>query len=184
MYDEFQRAHPGEVFGPNTPTTTVDAVESYVKGQRLPNGQVYGQSVKNLDLTQIRADSVDDVLTGRGFQKFADVIRDPKTQQPVLVNGAEVPMNVYVHPDGGMVRVKPMGQPNSPRPLPHAVKAVRWPPDGDYRSFAQESFKVDKLGRPLPKMPGEAFQPFPEDKTAASNFFDGWAEWAHEYLKK
>eukprot|EP00163_Fabomonas_tropica_P029601 TRINITY_DN63_c0_g1_i2.p1 TRINITY_DN63_c0_g1~~TRINITY_DN63_c0_g1_i2.p1 ORF type:complete len:626 (-),score=164.69 TRINITY_DN63_c0_g1_i2:243-2120(-) len=182
-YDDFYRKNPSKRWSPDLPTETRQAVSNFEANTRLPNGKTYGQSVKDLDLAKIPVDQIDTELARRGFSKHSDFIRDPKTKQPVLVDGQPVPMDVYTNPDGGMVRVKPKGQPNSPRSQPHAVKAVRNPPNGDYRSFAQEAFKVDANGRPIPKYPKDGYNPNPKGSQKANDFWDGWAEDAHVDLR-
>ncbi|MEW5851768.1 MAG: hypothetical protein AB2A00_23465 [Myxococcota bacterium] len=78
-----------------------------------------------------------------------------------------VPHDIYVHPaDGGMVRIKPQGDPSSPmRPQPHASKAVLLRGSGVAGRFDverdtgwnNEAFKVTNDGHPVPKAPQPHF---------------------------
>jgi hypothetical protein len=128
-------------------------VDAYLDNQVVQGSDgkahVYGRSVKHLDISGQTAEQIDTALKGKGFVRIDDEIRDFKTGQPL-----GVPMTVYVHPDGGMVRVKPQGDPASPmRKQPHASKSVRWPPDASYAEFEREAVKIDQAGNPRPKLP-------------------------------
>lgn len=77
-----------------------------------------------------------------------------------------VMQDLYVHPDGGMVRVKAQGDPSSlMRPEPHASRSVLLEassPDGRFdvlhdSGWRNEGFKVDDEGNPAPKAPNAAF---------------------------
>lgn len=82
-----------------------------------------------------------------------------------------------------MVRVKPDGDPTSKfRPQPHASKSVRSPPDGDYRNFEDEGFKVDNDENPMPKWAKDAKNPHPAGSKEALDFMDGMADNSHTNL--
>jgi hypothetical protein len=149
---------PHALFGGSTvpqifPEHLRPVLDAYMNGQVVigsdHKAHVYGDSVRKLDLRGKSAQALDAELKAKGFVRHDDQLRDPRTQEQL-----GVPMTVYVHPDGGMVRIKPQGDPTSPiRPQPHGSKAVRWPVDGAYTSFDQEAFKIDAVGNPRPKFP-------------------------------
>jgi hypothetical protein len=86
--------------------------------------------------------------------------------------------------DGGMVRIKPLGQPGSPSPLrvvePHAVKSVMRPGSSitDYSKLQNEYFKVDNHGNPWPAYPAD----LSSAAKASGQLINGWAEVVHSYL--
>jgi len=72
---------------------------------------------------------------GRPLYRRRDGSRTVDPTDPEIV-----PHDIYTHPDGGMVRVKPEGDPGSPhRPGPHASKSVLHDPNGG-TGFENEAF--------------------------------------------
>lgn len=83
--------------------------------------------------------------------------------QPLVVGGKTIRHDIYVHPDGGMVKIKPDGDPQNPIPrrrIPNAIKCVQLNIGPD-TSFANEAFRVDNKGNPLPKTPLQMNNPHP-----------------------
>jgi hypothetical protein len=79
--------------------------------------------------------------------------------------------------------VKPDGDPTSKfRPQPHASKSVRSPPDGDYRNFEDEGFKVDNDENPMPKWAKDAKNAHSAGSKEALDFMDGMADNSHTNL--
>jgi hypothetical protein len=149
-----------------------EAIKDFLEGKR-------GQSVLKIKLAGRKPEELHKELINQGFyhqrvplsaydnnndksRKFWR--RDgTKTTNP---NDPEViPMDIYSHPDGGIIRIKSEGVPSSryPRPQPSACKAVVYntkskkdkegngtPIDIRYRN---EAFKVSDDGIPLPKGP-------------------------------
>ena len=114
----------------------------------------------------IRAD-----MERRGCPLKADVLREPKRNQPVLYQGRTVPMWAFLCPDGGVVRVKPVGDPASGyRPQPHASKGLRYPYDSKFEGFADEIVKIDDRGAAIPKSRADLGPKAP---------LDGWADDGH-----
>ena len=139
-----------------------------------------GQSITPISLEGRRPEELHSDLIKRGFSHERHPLfagRTPekqdtywrrdgsKTQDPSEPN--LVPHDIYVHPDGGLVRVKPEGVPNptgkSPRPQPHVTKSVLldltvlkkkgvMTLDTDFRN---EAFKVTADNRPIPKTPAK-----------------------------
>jgi hypothetical protein len=157
---------------------------AFKQGERLKlNGyRPYGASVKSLNLNGKSIRTLEQDLPKRGFKRFDDVVRDSNGKPIPGDDGKPVKQIIFVHPDGGMVRIKPYGQPGSPSLLrktePHAVKAVMKPGSAltDYNKLDHEYFKVDNQGNPWPA--------FPNDVSAeAWNLYkDGWAEVVHSFV--
>jgi hypothetical protein len=63
-----------------------------------------------------------------------------------------VPHDIYLHPDGGLVRIKPEGDPNGRRPRPQVSKSVVNDPKAG-TAFDNEMFKVTNDGKAVPKLP-------------------------------
>jgi peptidoglycan hydrolase-like protein with peptidoglycan-binding domain len=106
-----------------------------------------GQSVKKLEVSGKSAEQLHQELTQKGFkwhrEKLGGVV-DGDT----LYN---TPHDVYKHPDGGMVRVKPEGRPGDVyRPEPHVSKSVLENPNGG-TEWKNEAFKVTNDGHAVPK---------------------------------
>ncbi len=176
------RGHVESVWSPNTPQNIKKAVQAFRQRKKLPNGTTYGKSVREIeDIEGMSPIDLDKNLVSHGFEKHHSVIHDPVTHAPVLdVAGHEIPMDVYTHPDGGMVRVKPLGDPTQKfRTQPLASKAVRSPANAPYDDFNFEAFKVDKNGLPLPKWAPDINNPFAKDTPEAREFLDGWASSVH-----
>lgn len=131
-----------------------------------------GVSVKTLIVKDKSPEALHDELLQRGFAHQREPLKaglDPSTGQPLFGcrDGSRtadprdpnlVPQDIYVHPDGGMVRVKPEGVPgNKFRPEPHVSKSVLLKAAGpqfrpsDGADFANEAFKVTDKGVPVPK---------------------------------
>ena len=187
LFRDFFRAHPRDIWDSSVPAATRQAVTDYQSRKMLPWPALmtYGQSVRHLDLFLKSAAEIDAALRAKAFQRFDDWIRDPKTKLPKPgKDGALMPMIVYVHPDGGMIRVKPKGDStNRFRPQPDVVIAVRYPHDADYRDFDKEGFKTDTAGDALPKWPRDLFNPFKGTPQEAA-YADGWGDATHIAIKQ
>lgn len=176
------------LFSLDAPPATTRAVRDYLEGVRItaPNGTryPYGASVRGVDLRNMTADEIDLLMRARGFTRHDDVIRDPVTKEPALDSANNTaPMIVYTHPDGGMVRVKPQGDPaNRFRPQPHVSMSVRNPPDASYQNFDLEAFKVSNDGIPLPKYPRDAFNPYGSSSPEGRAYMDALMNMAHTDL--
>lgn len=157
------------------------AWKAYRNHLQMPNGLKYGDSVRDLDLSNLSADEIDALLTARGFTVELTALRDLKGE-PIVVDGAVVPIRIYTHPDGGTVRVKPAGDPTSRfMPQPHLVKSLRWPYDAPGDGFEHEGLKVSNSGAPLPRLPSET--KVTRHHVGAKKYFDHWAALAHTDLK-
>jgi hypothetical protein len=165
----------------NIRSELADGVQDYAMRKHLDDGLIYENAARNVDLRGKTLAKLEEELQSKGFEKHPDVIRDPSTKEPIPGN---FPMHAWIHPDGSMVRAKPLGDPtNLRRWWPHSSKSFRIPPDGDYWDFDQEGFKADNYGNALPKIDKELHNPFPERSPEAGRFLDGWAEGVHTDLK-
>jgi hypothetical protein len=181
LFSAWINEHPDDLWAADAPAAAKQAVADYNAKKALGEKLVYGASLRGLKLAGLTAKSIDEQLKKRGFQRHDDFIRDPKSKEPLLGKDKKpVAMTVYTHADGAMIRVKPDGDPFSKfRPQPQAVKAVRGPPDADYRDFAAEAFKVEAGGdRAIPKSPREVKNPY-KDTELSNTFLDGWGDAAH-----
>lgn len=132
---------------------------------RYDAGQV-GSSVRNLDLSGRTPEQIHDELAANGFTRTRGPLaagRDGagntlyKTIDGRRITDANAPdvvvQDIYEHPDGGVVRVKPEGDPGHPfRPEVHASKSVKMDPTQP-PTWQNEGFKVTNGGRPVPKAP-------------------------------
>ncbi len=180
--NRFQRFHArntGAIWSTSLSPRLKNAINLFKSGRTG-----YGQSVKHLDLSGLNTAQVGKLLKSRGFVVEKSVIRDFNTQKPLLgPNGKALRQLIYRHVDGGMVRVKPDGQPGSARPQPHMVKAVRITRRASTHEFGKEAFKVDNAGNPLPKFPPDLRNPHPVGSAKANQFTDAWADAAHTNLR-
>lgn len=123
-----------------------------------------GKSVKNVNLEGKSAVELHKELINKGFKHHWEPLaagtdkwghklykmRDgSKTADPKHPN--VIPHDIYTHPDGGMVRVKPEGDPGDKfRPEPHASKSVVLDTSKG-SAFDNEGFKVTNEGDAVPK---------------------------------
>ena len=142
---------------------TAGLVRDYHEGVLIQglDGQLYpyGASVKNLDLSNKTATDIEQMLTATGSKwKF----KQSYIGQTEF--GEQYPHNIYYHPDGCMVRVKPNGdlfvaKIITKRKEPHGTKAVlKYPfnemePRKPSTEFSDEAFKVSKGDKAIPKYP-------------------------------
>jgi hypothetical protein len=139
-----------------------DSLDSFATGDK-------GKSVKDLDLSKKSGEKLHEDLLDKGFKhkrepltKEVDGTREYVLSQPGKdgkmttsdpTDPNIVSQDLYTHPDGGMVRVKPEGDPSSPfRPQPHASKSVLHDPTKG-TDLSNEAFKVTNNGEPVPKSP-------------------------------
>lgn len=161
------------VWAPNTPSEVLEAVSQFNQHKKLANGLTYGDSVRQLDLAGKTLEQIEPTMAIRKCKKVVDSLRD-RSGKPAVCRGSSVTQVLFVCADGGLVRLKAEGDPCSKfRPQPHAVKAVRYPFNGDPKDFSKEAFKVGHEDRAIPKAPG---------MLAPAIDADGWAEDAHTDL--
>lgn len=178
-FAELVAKNPGLIWSTQMTPRTEQALKAFAAG-------TLGGSVKGLDLRNKAAAEVRSELTRRGFVAELGVIKDVRTGQPVLnpKTGKPVPMEIWTHRDGGMVRIKPEGDPTSRhRPAPHLSVSVLYPPGASGHDFNNEAFKVDFSGNALPKWASDARNPFPAASPAGKRFLDDLAGRTHVNLR-
>lgn len=139
-----------------------------------------GKSVTKISLEDKSATELHKDLIKKGFRWFSVPLMASIKQKNYWLFGGDstrdvnhprvVKMIIYVHKDGGIVRIKPRGVPDlsakHPRRSAHAVKAVllSFNPDQcvgntcDYdTSYQNESFKVSNDNQPIPKAPSPKY---------------------------
>ena len=139
-----------------------------------------GQSLRKIKPKSYSADTLNSELESLGFiKKTVALSASFKPARWWLTNGGKtdkknhpevVPMTIYVHKDGSMVRVKPQGIPDSSdtalRRRPHFVRSVLLKPDFDLcnhrtcepdSSWENEAFKVTEDFIPVPKAPARQY---------------------------
>lgn len=178
-FAELVARNPGLIWNTQLTPRTEQAIKAFAAG-------TLGGSVKQLDLRNRTAAEVRTELTRRGFVQEMAHITDVRTGKPVVnpTTGKAVPMEIWTHRDGGMVRIKPEGDPTSRhRPAPHLSIAVLYPPGASGHDFNNEAFKVDFAGNALPKWASDARNPFPAASPAGKRFLDDLAGRTHANLR-
>jgi hypothetical protein len=137
-----------------------DSIDSFAAGNQ-------GKSVKDLALSKKTGEQIHDDLINKGFRHKRELLTvDVNGKREFVLSRPDasgklttadpkhsdiVPQDIYTHSDGGMVRVKPEGDPSSPfRPQAHANKSVMYNPKNG-TDFNNEAFKVTNNGDPVPK---------------------------------
>ncbi|MEB3197682.1 MAG: hypothetical protein VKP62_10810 [Candidatus Sericytochromatia bacterium] len=178
-FAELVAKNPSLIWSTQMTPRTEQALKAYAQG-------MLGKSVQGMDLRGKAAAEIREELQRRGFLRELGVIKDVRTGQAVLnpKTGRPVPMEVWTHRDGGMVRIKPEGDPTSRhRPAPHLSVSVLYPPGSSGHDFNNEAFKVDFAGNPLPKWASDARNPFPAASPAGKRFLDDLAARTHVNLR-
>jgi hypothetical protein len=178
-FAELVAKNPSLIWSTQMTPRTEQALKSYAQG-------LLGKSVQGMDLRNKTADQARKELQRRGFTREMGVIKDVRTGQPVVnpKTGLPVPIEVWTHQDGGLVRIKPEGDPTSRhRPAPHLSVSVLYPPGASGHDFNNEAFKVDFAGNPLPKWASDARNPFPAASPAGKRFLDDLAGRTHLNLR-
>lgn len=176
-FNQILAKNPQAVWSKELSPFTKAALMAYQQGR-------VGNSVRGLDLRGLSAGAIRAQLLRRGFKMERTNLRDFKTGQPLVdpETGEPIPMEVWCHPDGGMVRLKPQGDPtNKHRPQPHVSVSVKYPPDASGHDFNHEAFKLDYAGNPLPKWAKDANNPY-GDTPAGKQFLDDLADRTHTNL--
>jgi hypothetical protein len=139
-----------------------------------------GASVQTLK--PMEGQSIDEIKKELAKQGFQEVPRSPSDQR--------VPpdMQIFLHPDGGLVKIKPNGDgaqfTKFGRAGPMVSREVVTDPTATgaaLTGFKNAAFKVTDSGRPIPKMPDQIKHP-PEamrDDAAKESFNKSWADSGH-----
>jgi len=181
---EFYSLNREQIWAASAKEKVKAAVVDFQNKRKLSNGMIYGNSVRKLKLTKSTLEEIENEMSSNACLKKTDTIQDPKTGKPKLdSHQKQVPMDTYICPDGGVVRIKKQGDPMSAfRPQPHAIKALRYPFNSPYESFQHETVKVDDEGNPVPKwVPDLNREILPPSRE--KDLIEGWAEDVHTDLR-
>lgn len=151
----------------------------YIDGRALE----YGGSVRDFNVQGLSFVAIEEGMQQRQCKKEIDYVKDPQTHNFVKdAQGDTVLMIVFLCPDGGVVRVKPKGDPTSKfRPMPHASKSLRYPHNAAYKNFDDEIIKVDNNGYAIPKW-AKDLKIISKDKNIQDQWVEDWANDAHTNL--
>jgi hypothetical protein len=125
-----------------------------------------GKSVKDIDVSGKSPEKLHEELMEKGFKHTREPLKAGQdatgnqlykksdgTRTTDANDPENVPHDIYTHPDGGMVRVKPEGDPGAGnRPEPHVSKSVLFDSKNG-TGFENEAFKVTNSGQAVPKSP-------------------------------
>ena len=187
------KSHPDQIWSKTISLKTRDTIKDYKRETKLKTGEIYGYSVRTYDLRGKCAKEIDMDMQKLKCLRKDDVLKNPDTKQPLLTTKKEhsvpgavpmtIPMISYLCLDGGVVRLKPEGDPTSKfKPQPLASKALRYPFDSKFENFDDEIVKVDNDGNVIPKWIKDLnVAEIPREDQ--SDFIKGWADDAHTDLK-
>ncbi len=178
------------------------AIEEFIKGERAA-------SIRELVLENKTPEEIHNLLKSAGFSHERKALFAGKNMGVVTYwrhDGTKtndpsdpeaVPMDIYIHEDGGMVRIKPFGVPNpsgkAPRRQPHLSKAVLLDLTPQKKagrltydlSFRNEAFKVSATNIPIPKTPaiyGGMYKPPFKNKQRLNGYISYLMGVAHQDL--
>lgn len=171
-------------FAFKTPSPKVaSTLTAYQDHTLLPNGLRYGTIAQTYHLKHKTVTAIDTEMTSLHCQKKIDLIKNPKTNEPIVYQDKTLPLWSYLCPEGSVIRIKPLGDPTSKfRPQPHGNKALRFPYHAPFESFNDEVAKVSEKGEALPKSPSDMVIPALPSSTETTNFLNKWADEAHSDL--
>ncbi len=181
---EVLSAHPEQVWSPSLSLEAKQAIADYRLKKKLPNGEIYGASVRAYDLRDKCFSEIDQEMKKLECKRKEDVLKDPKTKNPLKTgSGKTIPLIVYLCSDGGVVRVKPAGDPTSKlRSQPLTSKALRYPYNSKFDNFDDERVKVDNFGNAIPKWTKD-MNPSLVHSKESGDIIEAWADDAHTDLK-
>lgn len=123
----------------------------------------YAQSLKSFKISGHTAEELHSLLIQKGFrvqEQKKNVSPQPSKKDEAFKHAprsfsphaptSPILQKIYMHEDGGVVRLKLTG--HRLHPEPHGIKCVLKDPQGG-PSYANEAFKVTDEGRPVPKSP-------------------------------
>ncbi len=177
------KSSPSQIWAAQVNEKLKQTVTDFNAHRALENGAEYGKSIRTLELQGKCAADLDQELSQMSCKRVNDVLKEPKHNQPLRTqDGKTIPMISYLCPDGGVVRVKPSGDPMSRfRPQPHASKSLRYPYDSTFETFDDEIVKVDNHGNAIPKWVKDLnLNEISTDQKSA--YIEDWANDAHTDL--
>lgn len=180
----FAETYPDRIWTKEPNAKLKHAIQDYREKKVLASGQIYGAVARNYSLLNKCAEEVQKEMIQQNCKEKTDVLKAPKTNQPLLnQKGQTIPLLVYLCEDGSVVRLKPEGDPTSKfKPQPLASKALRYPFDSKFENFDDEVVKVDNFGNAIPKWTKD-MNPELTKPGEQADFIQGWADDAHTDLK-
>jgi hypothetical protein len=185
-FSQVQERRPELIWGKVLDPKLRESLDAYEQHKPLPNGVAYGSIIRKLRLDRLCKDQIESWAQGHGCARKDDVVKNSEDNIPILDHaGKPIPLIEFLCQDGGVVRMKPKGDPTSKKNTkPNTVKAMRFYGVEKYHNFSDEAFKVDNAGLPIPKWTKDLNTDLPEltDRTRAK-FIEAWAKDAHTPLK-
>jgi hypothetical protein len=176
--------HPDQVWSTQVTDKIRKTLSDYATLKVLKNGRVYGNSVRSLNIENKCLHEIELQLEKQSCERKDQFVKDLKSQNAVRTSdGKTIPLLVYLCDDGGVVKIKPVGDPTSRfRPQPHASKSLRYPYNSRFESFDDEVVKVNNSGRAVPKWAKDLnFENVPSDQK--KEWIEDWANDSHSDLK-
>lgn len=172
LFDAMLAQHPDQIWAPTISENLKAAIHDYDSHTKLKNKLEYGKSVRGYALAGKCPQDIERDMKKLGCKKQVDVIREPKENKPILdKNGKTTPIWQFVCADGGVLKIKPEGDPmNKFTPFPHGSRTLRYPGNSAYRDYRDEVAKISPDGHIIPRSPGDL---------APKNLVDGWSAEAH-----
>ena len=187
-FSQVQERRPELIWAKDLTPALRASLDAYRGHKTLSNGVEYGSVIRSLNLAPLCVSEIENWANEHACKRQDDVIKSAKDNQPLHdAQGKTIPLVSFLCPDGGVIRMKPEGDPTQPKNShPNAVKAMRFFGVNRYSDFSDEAFKVDNAGLPIPKWPKELNTNLPglsSDKKARELYIDEWAHDAHTQLK-
>jgi peptidoglycan/LPS O-acetylase OafA/YrhL len=178
-FETIMNEYPEKLWGVSADSDTYRSVLAYRARVKQPNGLTYGDSMRDFDLNRLCVDQIRERSTRMGCIAKNDVLKEPKQNLPIHDSeGQTIPLVSYLCPDGGVVRMKPKGDPTNPKETqPSVIKAMRFFGSDRYENFSDEAFKVDNQGRPVPKWAKDM------STEGKSRYVEEWARDSHSLLR-
>lgn len=177
QFDDLLQEHPTQIWSPDIGQKLKSAIHDYNAHTKLKNGLIYGDSVRRYSLKGKCAANIEKDMKRLGCKKQIDVIREPKENQPILTSsGITTPIWQFVCADGGVIKIKPQGDPMSKHtPFPHGSRTLRYPANTLYRDYRDEVAKISEDGHIIPRSPSDLKPKY---------LVNGWSQDAHIPLEE
>lgn len=173
-----------QIWSPVLSSKTRQAIYDYNHKKKLNSGKIYGNSVRHYDVRNKCPTDIEQEMVQLGCQRKEDVLKDPKTNKPLMTHQLQtIPMVAFICPDGGVVRLKPQGDPmNKYRAQPSVSKVLRYPFNSKFENFTDEVAKIDNFGNIIPKW-AKDLNPNLGKLDEKSKLVQAWADDAHTDLR-
>ena len=127
-FSQVQERRPELIWSKKLDPKLRDSLDAYEQHKPLPNGVPYGSIIRKLRLDRLCTDQIEAWAKGHGCARKNDVTKSTENGIPILdPSGKPIPLVEFLCQDGGVVRMKPKGDPTSAKnPKPNAVKAMRY----------------------------------------------------------